>query len=176
MGKELTFDQIDKQSRALGVSALPGLEPGDKIAIMMPNLLQYPIVLFGALRAVPGHCQHQPAVYPAEMRHQFTRFGRTYRHCREFCRQPGADPRRHQYKTVITTSIGEMLGFPKNRSSISWCAASVRWCPNTTSQYSGFSEAIKSRAAFSEGAQQFRDDVILLQYTGGTTGVSKAQC
>ena len=75
MGKSLTFDQIDKMSKQFGAYLLSrGLEPGDRIALMMPNLLQYPIALFGALRAGLVIVNTNPLYTPREMKHQFTDF------------------------------------------------------------------------------------------------------
>ena len=76
MGKELTFAQIDKMSTQFGAYLQSrGLEPGDKIALMMPNMLQYPISLFGALRAGLVVVNTNPLYTPREMKHQFTDAG-----------------------------------------------------------------------------------------------------
>ncbi|MCB0551634.1 MAG: AMP-binding protein [Phaeodactylibacter sp.] len=177
MGKEITFDQIDRQSKSFGAYLHSrGLEPGDKIAIMMPNLLQYPIVLFGALRAGLVVVNTNPLYTPREMRHQFTDSGaKAIVIAENFAanlQQILADT---NIKTVITTSIGEMLGFPK-KQIVNFVVRSVRKMvpsysiPNTVS----FTEAVKQGKRFSlKEYKRSADDVILLQYTGGTTGVSK---
>ena len=67
-----TFDQLDKYSKAFGAYLLSrGLEKGDKVALMMPNLLQYPIALFGALRAGLIVVNTNPLYTTREMHHQF---------------------------------------------------------------------------------------------------------
>ena len=76
MGKELTFGQVDQLSEYFAAYLQSrGLEPGDKVAIMMPNLLQYPIALFGALRAGLVVVNTNPLYTPREMHHQFTDAG-----------------------------------------------------------------------------------------------------
>ena len=71
MGKEMTYDEVDKASRNFAAYLHSrGLEPGDKLAIMMPNTLQYPIVLFGALRAGLTVVNTNPLYTPREMKHQ----------------------------------------------------------------------------------------------------------
>ena len=177
MGKELTFDQIDKQSKSFGSYLHSrGLEPGDKIAIMMPNLLQYPIVLFGALRAGLVIVNTNPLYTPREMRHQFSDSGaKAIVIAENFAANLEQILADTNIKTVITTSIGEMLGFPK-KQIVNFVVRSIRKMvpkyniPNTV----GFTEAIKQGRRFSlKELNSSADDVILLQYTGGTTGVSK---
>ena len=76
LGKELSFNKVDRLSRQFGAYLQSrGLEKGDKIAIMMPNLLQYPIALFGALRAGLIVVNTNPLYTQREMHHQFTDAG-----------------------------------------------------------------------------------------------------
>jgi long-chain acyl-CoA synthetase len=76
MGKAMTYAQVDKYSAQFGAYLQSrGLEPGDKVALMMPNLLQYPIALFGCLRAGLVIVNTNPLYTPREMRHQFTDSG-----------------------------------------------------------------------------------------------------
>lgn len=177
MGKELSFDQVDKQSRDFGAYLHSrGLEPGDKIAIMMPNLLQYPIVLFGALRAGLAIVNTNPLYTPREMRHQFTDSGaKAIVIAENFAANLQQILGDTNIKTVITTSIGEMLGFPK-KQIVNFVVRNIRKMapsydiPNTVS----FTEAVRQGQRFSlKPHRGSADDVILLQYTGGTTGVSK---
>ena len=177
MGKELTFTQVDKLSRQFGAYLRSrGLEPGDKIALMMPNLLQYPIALFGALRAGLIVVNTNPLYTPREMRHQFTDSGakaiviaENFAHNLE---QVLGDT---NIKTVITTSIGGMLGFPK-KAIVNFVVRRIKKMvpkyniPNTVT----FMEAVRQGKRFTlEDHKGSPDEVILLQYTGGTTGVSK---
>ncbi|MCB0579464.1 MAG: AMP-binding protein [Phaeodactylibacter sp.] len=177
MGKEITFDQVDKQSRSFGAYLQSrGLEPGDKIAIMMPNLLQYPIVLFGALRAGLVVVNTNPLYTPREMRHQFTDSGaKAIVIAENFAANLEQILADTNIKTVIATSIGEMLGFPK-KQIVNFVVRSIRKMvpryniPNTVT----FTEAVNQGKRFSlKEHKGSADDVILLQYTGGTTGVSK---
>ncbi|MCO6491870.1 MAG: AMP-binding protein [Phaeodactylibacter sp.] len=177
MGKEITFDQVDKQSRSFGAYLQSrGLEPGDKIAIMMPNLLQYPIVLFGALRAGLVVVNTNPLYTPREMRHQFSDSGaKAVVIAENFAANLERILADTNIKTVIPTSIGEMLGFPK-KQIVNFVVRNIRKMvpryniPNTVT----FTEAVNQGKRFSlKEHKGSADDVILLQYTGGTTGVSK---
>ena len=177
MGKELTYHQVDRMSRQFGAYLQSrGLERGDKIAIMMPNLLQYPIALFGALRAGLVVVNTNPLYTPREMHHQFTDAGvKAVIIAENFAANLEKIIDDTSIKVVITTSIGELLGFPK-KYIVNFVVRNIRKMvpkyniPNTVS----FSDAMKQGKRFK--LQQHKgsaDEVILLQYTGGTTGVSK---
>ena len=76
MGKVITYGEVDKLSDQFGAYLLSrGLEPGDRVAIMMPNLLQYPIALFGCLKAGMIIVNTNPLYTPREMEHQFNDSG-----------------------------------------------------------------------------------------------------
>ena len=177
MGKTLSFEQIDKMSIQFGAYLQSrGLDVGDKIALMMPNMLQYPIALFGALRAGLVIVNTNPLYTPREMHHQFTDAGvKAIVIAENFAVNLEKIIGDTSIKTVIVTSIGEMLGFVKG-AIVNFMVRNVkRLVPkyniaNTVS----FSEALKSGKKFTlqkhEGSS---DEVILLQYTGGTTGVAK---
>ena len=177
MGKELSFAQMDKKSRNFGAYLHSrGLQPGDRIALMMPNLLQYPIALFGALRAGLIVVNTNPLYTPREMRHQFTDSDvKAVVIAENFAANLQKILGDTNIQTVITTSIGEMLGFPK-KLIVNFVVRKVKKMvppysiPNTVS----FSDALKQGKRFS--LQEYKgeaDDVILHQYTGGTTGVAK---
>ncbi len=177
MGKDLTFDQLDKQSKQFGAYLISrGLEPGDKIALMMPNLLQYPIALFGALRAGLVVVNTNPLYTPREMRHQFTDAGvKAIVIAENFASNLEKVMGDTQIKTVIVTSIGELLGAVKGRIT-NFVVRTVKGMvpkfniPNTVT----FSEAVKQGKKFTlPDYKSNPEDVILLQYTGGTTGVAK---
>jgi long-chain acyl-CoA synthetase len=176
MGKMLTFRQIDEQSRHFGAYLRSrGLEPGDRIALMMPNMMQYPIAMFGALRAGLILVNTNPLYTPREMRHQFVDSGaKAIIIAENFAANLEQIIAETQIKTVILTSIGEMLGLkgvivnfvvrrikkmvPKFQLSNTVC----------------FTDAIKQGQKFSIAPfQSGPDDTVALQYTGGTTGVSK---
>jgi len=177
MGKELSFAQMDKKSRNFGAYLHSrGLQPGDRIALMMPNLLQYPIALFGALRAGLIVVNTNPLYTPREMRHQFTDSDvKAVVIAENFAANLQKILGDTNIQTVITTSVGEMLGFPK-KLIVNFVVRKVKKMvppysiPNTVS----FSDALKQGKRFS--LQEYKgeaDDVILHQYTGGTTGVAK---
>lgn len=177
MGKDLTYEQLDKQSRQFGAYLISrGLEPGDKIALMMPNLLQYPIALFGALRAGLVVVNTNPLYTPREMRHQFNDSGaKAVVIAENFASNLEKVIGDTQIKTVIITSIGELLGAIKGRITNFVVRKVRRMVPkfsiaNTVS----FKEAVSQGKKFTlPDFEQSPDNVILLQYTGGTTGVAK---
>lgn len=177
MGKELTYRQIDQQSRQFGAYLHSrGLQPGDKIALMMPNMLQYPIALYGAFRAGLVVVNTNPLYTPREMKHQFNDSGvKAVIIAENFAANLAAILKETSITTVITTSIGELLGFPK-KIVVNFVVRTIKGMvpkydiPNTVT----FSEAISQGKKFK--LPEFTsagDDVVALQYTGGTTGVSK---
>ena len=177
MGKGLTFAEIDKYSSQFGAYLQSrGLEPGDKIALMMPNLLQYPIALFGALRAGLIVVNTNPLYTPREMKHQFTDSGVkaiviSENYAANLEQILGDVP----IKTTIVTSLGELLGSVKG-TMVNMVVRHVKRLvpkysiPNTVSFKEALSQGKKFTLATHKGAA---DDTILLQYTGGTTGVAK---
>ncbi len=177
MGAGITFGQLDKWSRQFGAYLHSrGLEPGDKIAIMMPNLLQYPIALFGALRAGLTVVNTNPLYTPREMEHQFTDSEvKAIVILDNFAANLEKILGATEIKTIILTSIGEMLSFVKGRV-VDFVVKRVKRMvpkyslPNTVR----FREAIKQGKKFMIPAfENTPERVIIHQYTGGTTGVSK---
>ncbi len=177
MGKELTFEQLDRYSKQFAAYLHSrGLEPGDKIALMMPNLLQYPIALFGALRAGLVVVNTNPLYTPREMLHQFADSGaKAIVVAENFAANLQKILGDTQIKTVIVTSIGEMLGTIKGCMT-NFVVRRIKGLvpkydiPNTVT----FTEAIKQGKKFTiKEFEACADDVIILQYTGGTTGVAK---
>ncbi|MDZ4680069.1 MAG: AMP-binding protein, partial [Saprospiraceae bacterium] len=177
MGKTITFSQLDRLSAQFGAYLLSrGLEPGDRVALMMPNLLQYPIALFGALRAGLIVVNTNPLYTPREMLHQFNDSGaKAIVIVENFAANLQKILPETQIKTIIVTSIGELLGFPKG-AIVNLVVRKIKKMvpafniPNTSS----FSEALAQGKKFTlPPASSGPDDTILLQYTGGTTGVSK---
>ncbi len=177
MGKSLTYGEIDKMSRQFGAYLQSrGLKPGDKVAIMMPNLLQYPIALFACIRAGLIVVNTNPLYTPREMVHQFNDsqvkgiiiVENFASHLQEILPKT-------QIETIILTSIGEMLGSVKG-PIINFVVRSIKRMvpkyelPNTIC----FKEAIKQGKNFTINSfDDHPDRVISHQYTGGTTGVAK---
>ncbi len=177
MGKELSYGQIDQYSRQFGAYLHSrGLQPGDKIALMMPNLLQYPIALFGALRAGLVVVNTNPLYTPREMRHQFTDSGaKAIVIAENFAANLEQVLGDTNISTIILTSIGEMLSFPK-KMIVNFVVRNVK---NMVPKHNlantvTFSDALRQGKKFQlPHFESSLDDVIALQYTGGTTGVSK---
>ena len=177
MGKEMTYAEVDEASRNFAAYLQSrGLEPGDKLAIMMPNLLQYPIVLFGALRAGLVIVNTNPLYTTREMKHQFTDSGaKAIVILENFASNLEAVIAETGIKTVIITSIGELLGGLKGIIT----NLVVRHVKNMVPKFN-LSNTVTVKHAISEGAkfeikpfESKPSGIIALQYTGGTTGVSK---
>ncbi len=177
MGKHLTFAQIDKLSNNFAAYLQSrGLEPNDKVAIMMPNLLQYPIALFGVLRAGLIIVNTNPLYTPREMLHQFKDSDvKAIIIAENFAANLQKILGDTNIKTIITTSIGELLGFPK-KHVVNFVVKNLKRMvpkyelPNAVS----FSDALTQGRKFKLKPHESKpDDVIIHQYTGGTTGVSK---
>ena len=177
MGKEMTYDEVDKASRNFAAYLHSrGLEPGDKLAIMMPNVLQYPIVLFGALRAGLTIVNTNPLYTPREMKHQFTDSGaKAIVVMENFAANLAEIIDETPIKTVIITSIGELLGGLKGVIT----NFVVRHIKKMVPKYN-LANTVTVKHAIKEGAKfqpkpfnSKPEDVVALQYTGGTTGVSK---
>ncbi len=177
MGKTLSFKEIDTLSTQFGAYLHHlGLEKGDRIALMMPNLLQYPIALFGALKAGLIVVATNPLYTPREMKHQFTDSGaKAIVICENFASNLQEIIGETDIKHVITTSIGELLGGVKG-SVVNFMVRKVkRMVPAySINNKIEFKTALKEGKKYSIPQMEFKpNDTILLQYTGGTTGVSK---
>ncbi len=177
MGKTLSFEQVDKMSRHFGAYLHSrGLEPGDRIALMMPNLLQYPIALFGALRAGLIVVNTNRLYTPREMLHQFNDSGaKAIVIAENFAANLQKILPDTSKKTIILTSIGELLGFPKG-NIVNFVVRKIKKMvpkfdiPNTVL----FKDAVAQGRKFTiKPFKNSADDTVFFQYTGGTTGVAK---
>lgn len=177
MGKDLTYGELDKLSLQFGAYLhYRGLRPGDKIALMMPNLLQYPIALFGALRAGVVVVNTNPLYTPREMKHQFTDAGvKAIVIAENYAANLEKIIDATEINTIIVTPLGEMLGAVKG-TIVNFMVKHVK---KMIPAYS-LKNIVSFKKALSEGSGQTLDvhkgqpnDTILIQYTGGTTGVSK---
>ncbi|MBU6339865.1 MAG: AMP-binding protein [Bacteroidetes bacterium] len=176
MGKTLSFGELDRLSDQFAAYLQSrGLEPGDRIALMMPNMLQYPIALFGALRAGLILVNTNPLYTPREMKHQFVDSGaKAIIIAENFAANLQQVIAETEIKTVILTSVGEMLGL--KGMIVNFVVRNVRKMvpkyklTNTVR----FKDALRAGKKFTVTPfQAGPDDTIVLQYTGGTTGVSK---
>jgi len=178
MGKEITFNKLDLLSTNFGAYLQSrGLEPGDKIAIMMPNVLQYPIAIFGALKAGLIVVNTNPLYTPREMEHQFNDSGaKAIIILENFAFNLEKIIAKTSIKTVLIASIGGMIGGIKG-SLMNFAIRNVKRMvpkynlPNTVKMV----DALKMGKSFKidSSFENKPDSVIVLQYTGGTTGVSK---
>ena len=178
MNATLSYSQLDEVSRAFAawLQQKSGLQPGDRIALMMPNILQYPIAMFGALRAGLTIVNTNPLYTAHELEHQLKDSGakaivilENFAHVLEVV-GPKTD-----IKCVLVTGVGDLLGFPRG-FIVNTVLRHVRkqvppW---------NIPGAIRFKDALSVGlglkfepVEVGPEDVAYLQYTGGTTGVSK---
>ncbi|TKB46318.1 AMP-binding protein [Thalassotalea mangrovi] len=161
LGQTLTFAEVDEKANQLAAYYQSiGLKAGDRIVIQLPNLIQYPIAMYAALKAGLVIVNTNPLYTPAEMLHQFNDSGAVaivilsdlYPKLAQIKSQTGI-------KHVITSNAGDLLTGSKDKPD---------------------AEAVSFNDALESGAQRTViesnagiDDLAVLQYTGGTTGVSK---
>lgn len=177
MGKELSYAEVDKLSRdfAAYLQGL-GLKKGDRIAIQMPNLLQYPIALFGALRAGLIIVNTNPLYTAREMEHQFKDSGaKAIVILSNFADKLEKVLPNTDIEYVVITNIGDMIGGLKG-AIVNFV---VKYIRKMVPPYN-LPRAVKFKDALAEGARKeftaveaSNEDVGFLQYTGGTTGISK---
>lgn len=178
MGQEISYGDLDKKSNDFGAYLQSrGLEPGDRVAIMMPNLLQYPIVLFGIMKAGLIVVNTNPLYTPREMEHQFNDSGaKGIIILENFISNLEKIIDKTDIKIVINTSIGEMLGTVKG-ALVNFAIRNVkRMVPKYSMQNMvTFSDSLKQGKKFTLNSnfENTPESIVALQYTGGTTGVSK---
>ena len=177
MGKDVSYAETDKQSRSFAAYLQGlGLVKGDRVAAMMPNCPQYPIAVAAILRAGLILVNVNPLYTPRELEHQLKdsgakaivimeNFGTTLQQC------IAATPIKH----IVLTSMGDRLGFLKG-ALVNYVVRNVKKMVPTFS----LPGAVRFNDALDKGASRKPqpvtigpDDVAVLQYTGGTTGVSK---
>lgn len=177
MGASMTYAQTLEKARAFAAwLQTQGVVKGDRVALMMPNLLQYPICLFGTLMAGAVVVNTNPLYTAHELHHQLSDSGTTTVVVAEnFARtlqqaMPGT-----QVKRVVMTSLGEMLGFPKGLIT----DLVVRHVKKLVPAWN-IPGVLRLRDVLAEGARApyhrpalTHADLAALQYTGGTTGVAK---
>jgi long-chain acyl-CoA synthetase len=176
MGKTITFGDLDRQSNAFGAFLQGrGLKKGDRVALMMPNILQYPICLFGTLRAGCTVVNVNPLYTPRELEHQLNDSGaETIVIVENFAHVLAEVLAKTKVKNVIVTSMGELLGWKGLLVNVV-----VRHVKKMVPAYTLLG-SITVSDALADGAKRSlervpisHDDVAFLQYTGGTTGVAK---
>lgn len=177
MGKGYSFAQIDEQSRAFAAYLQSqGLEKGDRVAIMMPNVPQYPIAVAGILRAGLVVVNVNPLYTPRELEHQLKDSGsKAIVIIENFASVLQACYAAVPTKKVILASMGDLLGFPKGLI-VNYVVRNVKkMVPAfTLPGMVRFNDAVAAGRKAAYRAPDLKStDIAVLQYTGGTTGVSK---
>ena len=177
MGKAISFAQVDDASRALAAYLQTlGLDKGDRVAIMMPNVPQYPVAVAAILRAGYVVVNVNPLYTPRELEHQLKDSGaKAIIMVENFATTLQKVLAAVPTKKIIVTALGDMLGFPK-AMIVNYMVRKVK---KMVPAYD-LPGAVQFVAALAQGrgksfkpAQLGPDDIAVLQYTGGTTGVSK---
>jgi len=176
MGKSLTFSELDTLSTAFGAWLQgAGCKPGARVALMMPNILQYPVCLFGALRAGCTVVNVNPLYTARELEHQLNDSGAEVLVCLENFASVFAQVRgKTKVRQTVLTSVGELLSFKGLLVDFV-----LRRVKKVVPAFS-LPGAIRLSDALAEGRKRpleqvpiGQDDIAFLQYTGGTTGVAK---
>ncbi|QHJ10935.1 Long-chain-fatty-acid--CoA ligase [Paraglaciecola mesophila] len=177
LGQSITFKELEQKSKQFAAYLQhSGLKKGDAVAIMMPNLLQYPIALFGVLRAGMVVVNVNPQYTARELKHQLNDAdAKAIIIVENFACTLSEVIDDTPIQSVLLTQIGDMLGVPKK-----WLTNFVvKYVKKMVPAYTlpsamQFMDAVKEGASKSyERPNVCGDDIAFLQYTGGTTGVSK---
>jgi len=178
MGKTLTYSELNRKAESFAAFLQNELKlkKGDRLAIMMPNCLQYPIAMYGAIKAGVVVVNVNPLYTEREMKHQVNDAGcsaiviiANFAHHLQKCLNET------KIRHVIITELGDLLGFPKSVL----VNTVVKHVKKMVPPFS-LPEAIPFRTALERGAGQTYtrvmiqpEEIAFLQYTGGTTGVAK---
>ncbi|HEX3847355.1 MAG TPA: AMP-binding protein [Steroidobacteraceae bacterium] len=179
MGATLSYAQLDELSRAFAawLTQKSGLARGDRVALMMPNILQYPVALFGTLRAGMVVVNTNPLYTARELEHQLKDSGAKVIVIVENFAHVLQQVLPHTgLKHVLVTRIGDLLGFPRGML-VNFVLRRVRkqipsWSIPGASNFRTALGAGLGRKL--EDIPLSGNDIAFLQYTGGTTGVAKA--
>ena len=177
MDKRITYGELDRMATQFAAwLQSSGIERGARVAIMMPNLLQYPVAILGILRAGCVVVNVNPMYTPRELEHQLKDSGAEAIVVLEnFAATLEQVVGRTNLRHIVVTAIGDLFGFPKG-PLVNFVVRNVR---KMVPAYE-VPHATRFNDVLSEGAKRTftpvdiaPDDIAFLQYTGGTTGVSK---
>lgn len=178
MGSSMTFEELNYLSAdfASFLQNVAGLKKGDRVAIQMPNLLQYPIALYGALRAGLIVVNTNPLYTARELKHQMCDsgakaiiiFAGAAHHLQSVIKDT-------QIETVVVTNVGDLLGFPKSLMVNSVVKHVKKMIPeyDLPGAYTFYQALDLGSEKNFTPVKCEPEDLAFLQYTGGTTGVSK---
>jgi long-chain acyl-CoA synthetase len=177
MGTVLTYTDLDRMSMAFGayLQGTAGLSKGDRVALMMPNLLQYPVTMFGALRAGMTVVNVNPLYTARELQHQLEDSGaKVIVVLENFAHTLQEVLGKTAIKHVITTRIGDLLSFPTGlvaNLAVKYLKGLVpAW---DIPQAVDLPRTLADKRSSLADVVVTADDIAFLQYTGGTTGVPK---
>ena len=177
MGQDISYEETDVKSQSLAAYFQSlGLQKGDRVAIMMPNVPQYPVAVAAILRAGLVVVNVNPLYTPRELEHQLTDSGaKAIVIIENFAITLQKCIKQTQVKHIVMCTMGDMLNWPKS-AVVNFV---VRNMKNLVPEFHLFG-AVKFNQALRVGSElRFRpptvsaEDIALLQYTGGTTGISK---
>jgi long-chain acyl-CoA synthetase len=177
MGQKISFSELDSLSRQFAAYLMNnGFKPGDAIAIMMPNLLQYPVALFGILRAGMTVVNVNPLYTARELKHQLNDSqAKAIIIVENFAHTLDKVVADTGIKEVLLTSLADMLPAPK-RWVVNFVVKHVKKMVPAygLSGAKSFMSALKAGEKLTYTRPEINnEDLAFLQYTGGTTGVSK---
>jgi long-chain acyl-CoA synthetase len=177
MGKTIGFAEVDEASRAFAAYLQTlGLDKGDRVAIMLPNVPQYPVAVAAILRAGYVVVNVNPLYTPRELEHQLKDSGaKAIVIVENFAATLQQVLSAVPTKKIVVTALGDMLGFPKSMI-VNYVVRNVKKMVPAFELPGAvrFNDALaKGRGKSFKPAQVGPDDIAVLQYTGGTTGVSK---
>ena len=177
-GTTLSYDDMNRLTTQLAsyLQNLPNMRKGDRVAIMMPNILQNPVSIFAAIRGGFTVVNTNPLYTARELKHQLSDSGaKAIIVIENFCHVLDEIIDETPIQHVITTQLGDMLNFPKSLI----VNLMVKYVKKMVPSFS-LPGRVSFKAALKQGSRKACDpvqlsheDIAFLQYTGGTTGVAK---